>query len=155
MDIILLSSSFSICSLWRCLLGYLWHEGASAAGSKFVCWIPWHIYVHPSRAPNIHSSYQSKSLLVDRKEGANKCGIFLGNIDKRLLWSHCPCRLYWVLTAWYFARARLDNWLCLDAPCNIFEMKFLHIWSIKHWLITKLITKELVCKLRDEFIKTN
>ena len=43
---------------------------------------------------------------------------------------------------------------CLIGLVNFFEMKSLHIWSIKHRLITKLIT-EFVYKLQDEFINTN
>ena len=42
----------------------------------------------------------------------------------------------------------------LDEPCKVFERNFFHIRSIKHKLIIKLIT-ELICKLRDEFIKTD
>ena len=42
----------------------------------------------------------------------------------------------------------------LDAPCKVFERKSFHIRSIKHRLITKIIT-ELVCKLRDESNEPN
>ena len=37
---------------------------------------------------------------------------------------------------------------------KVFEIEFLHIWNIKHRLITKLIT-ELVYKLRDESNESN
>ena len=46
-----------------------------------------------------------------------------------------------------------DNlWSYLVAGRKIFGREFLYIWSIKYKLITKLII-EIVCKLRDEFIK--
>ena len=58
---------------------------------------------------------------------------------------------HWGAVPGKFAGPELGT--CLGAQSKLFEMESFHIWSIKYKIIIKLCT-ELVCKLRDEFIKT-
>ena len=62
------------------------------------------------------------------------------------------------LNYWHHATWSMQTCLGIHAlfrcTCKLFEREYFRIWSIKHRLITKLIT-EHICKLRDEFIKAN